>query len=246
MKDSHEEVLEAALKNYSASTPWPTNDVWHSFTFSAEKAIIENWLSVYANKDAIILNAGSGGTEYLAPGKWIHMDIIESYVSRFHDYIVGSIERIPLQDASIDGIVCVGSVLNYADAQRAIGEFARILKPGGFLILEFERTNSAEFLFTSEHGKYIFMKDYFYNNQTHHLWMYSEKHIRLLLKNCKFKILQCRRVHSLSSLLNRFGMSEENSAPYLKYDLLLQPISYPIAHNVILFARKDVLIHRSN
>ena len=246
MKDSHKEVLEAALRNYSVSTPWPTNDVWHSFTFATEKAIVESWLSVCAGNNALILNAGSGGTEYHAPGKWIHMDIIESYVSRFRDYIIGSIERIPLQDASIDGIVCVGSVLNYADAQRAIGEFARILKPGGFLILEFERTNSAEFLFTSKHGKYIFMKDYSYNNQTHHLWMYSEKHIRLLLKKGKLKILRCRRVHSLSSLLNRLGISEEISAPYSKYDLLFQPISYPIAHNVILFARKDVLIHRSN
>ena len=241
-----EDITKAAISNYSDSTPWPEQDVWHSYTFSAVKRIVEQWLADYARKDMKILNAGSGGTEYDSCGKMIHLDIIEKYICHFEEYLVGSVENINLPDSSIDGIVCVGSVLNYADAQRTISEFSRILKPSGFLILEFERSDSAEFLWTTQHGKYIFPKEYSYNQQTHLLWMYSEKHIRQLLNHYGLHIRKCKRVHSVSSLLYRFGMSEETAAPYSKLDSLVQLLSYPFAHNVMLLGTKEVLAKRND
>lgn len=240
-ENKHKRIITTATLNYSNSEPWPKQDIWHGYTFAAERNVVEKWLSSYSDKSSVILNAGSGGTEYNTDSKMIHMDIIEKYIRHFDHYLVGSIERINLQDASIDGIICVGSVLNYADAQRSIAEFSRVLKPGGFLILEFERSDSAEFLWTGQHGKFIFSKEYFYNNQTHLLWMYSEKHIRLLLKDYGFHIHRCKRVHSLSSLLYRLGMSEESAAPYSKLDSVFQLLSYPFAHNVILLGVKEVL-----
>lgn len=244
--NDHEEVLKRAVQNYSKTTPWPSEDNWHSYTFMSEKQIVEKWLTLFSNQNDTILNAGSGGTTYDIGAKWIHMDIIESYISQFNNYLVGSIEKIDLPNSSIDGIVCVGSVLNYVDAQNAIGEFSRILKPGGFLIIEFERSDSAEFLCTKQHGKYIFKKDYLYNGQTHLLWMYSEKHIRQLLHQYSIKISRCSRIHCFSSLLFRIGVSEEHAAPFSKYDKLLQCFSYPLAHNVLLFGRKTDVSCRNN
>ena len=127
-------------------------------TYSAEKRIVEKWLEQYSTDGMRILNAGSGGTEYKTAGEIIHLDIIEKFVCAFKDYIVGSVEDINLPNNCIDGVICVGSVLNYCDAQKAISEFSRILKPQGFYVLEFERSNSAEFLWTTNHGKYIFSK----------------------------------------------------------------------------------------
>lgn len=188
-----------------------------------EKRIVEKWLAECTSYDSIVLNAGSGGTEYNAVGRMIHT------------------EKIDLPESSVDCVVCVGSVLNYADAQRSLSEFSRILKPGGFLILEFERSNSAEFLLSAQYGKYIFPKEYVYNSQSHLLWMYSEKHVRQMLNYYGFCIRKCRRIHSLSSLLYRFGLSEEAAAPYSKLDPLLQALSYPLAHNTLLFCTKQIL-----
>ena len=236
----NDKVHTTAQTNYSNSiSPWPEHDVWHEKTFQAEKKIVECWLSKLTMDESIILNAGSGGTEYRAKGTFVHLDIIEKYICHHEKYLVGSIEKISSPAKTYDGIVCVGSVLNYADAQRSIKEFARVLKPGGFLILEFERTESAEFLFTKQYGKDVFLKSYLYGDQTHLLWMYSEKHIRRLIDFYGFRLKRIKRVHGLSSLLYRFGFSEETAALYSKFDRLLQPVSFPISHNVLFLCTKE-------
>ena len=177
-----DDMSEITYMNYSNSTPWPDKDIWHDHTYKAIVSIVEQWLQKYTNSEMVLLNAGSGGTAYKTNAKVILLDIVEKYSSQLDNYLVGSVENIELPDASLDGIICIGSVINYADAQRTIAEFSRLLKSNGFLILEFERSNSAEFLWTSQHNKYISQKEYNYNNQKHLLWMYSEKHICQLLE----------------------------------------------------------------
>ena len=214
------DVAALTASNYNNSEPWPKRDIWHRYTFSAINQVVEQWLAKYAHKGMKVLNAGSGGTEYKNCRHMIHLG------------------AVGLPDASVDGIVCVGSVLNYADAQRTIQEFSRILKPGGFLILEFERSNSAEFLLTKKHGAYIFPQKYSYNQQTHVLWMYSEKHIRDLFCLYHLHIQKCKRVHVMSSLLDRLGFSQETSAPYSRIDQYVSFLSYPLAHNAIFLGIK--------
>ena len=234
-----DDMSEITYMNYSNSTPWPDKDIWHDHTYKAIVSIVEQWLQKYTNSEMVLLNAGSGGTEYKTNAKVIHLDIVEKYISQFDNYLVGSVENIELPDASLDGIICVGSVINYADAQRTIAEFSRLLKPNGFLILEFERSNSAEFLATRNHGKTLFSKDYHYNGQTHKLWLYNEHHIRETLKFYNLKVYQHKRIHTLSSLLNRFGIPEEKAAHFSRFDSMLQILSYPFAHNVLLLGAKE-------
>lgn len=236
-----EDISRKAAENYASASPWPENDVWHRHTFISEKKIVETWLAKVTAPNMMILNAGSGGVNYETQGIIIHLDIIESYIKTYKHYIVGSVEQIDLPCKSIDGIICVGSVLNYADAQRTIAEFSRILKPNGFFIIEFERSNSAEFLATKNHGKMIFSKEYSYNNQSHLLWLYSEKHIRKILQTYHLKIHKCKHIHTLSSLVNRFGISESKAAPLSRLDRAFEFISYPLAHNVMLFGTKEFM-----
>lgn len=231
-------ITEIAKKNYEEAAPWPENDLWHTQTFTAIQTVVEKWLSEYSTTDMQILNAGSGGTEYETQGELFRLDIVEKYISQFEKHLVGSIEKIALPDSSMDGVICVGSVINYTDAQRAIAELSRVLKAGGFLILEYERSDSAEFLWTAQHSKYVFSQSYQYNGQTHLLWMYSEKHMRQMLEHYQFVIRDQKRLHILSSLLYRMGVPEERAARYAKYDQFFQPFSRPIAHNQILLAMK--------
>ena len=67
------------------------------------------------------------------------VDIIKEYIDAFENYLVGSIEKIPLQDCSVDCVICVGSVINYVDIQKAIAEFSRILKPNGIVEVQISR-----------------------------------------------------------------------------------------------------------
>lgn len=236
-------VENTAKENYKKSEPWPDDDIWHSYTYKILHKHIQDYIDELQFKNTqVVLNAGCGKTTYKTCATIIHMDIIEEYVNLFENYLVGSIEKIPLQDCSVDCVICVGSVINYVDIQKAMSEFSRILKPNGILILEFERSNSAEFLFTKKYANTLFMQTYQYNNQTHYLWMYDENFVLQLAEFYKFSCKKKYRFHSLSSLFYRFGLSEKKAAKYSKFDVWLQPFSYFFAHNEIFIFEKDVLL----
>lgn len=236
------DVENIAKENYGKSEPWPDDDVWHSYTYKILHKYIQNYLDrLQLENTQVVLNAGCGKTTYKTCATIIYMDVIEEYINMFENYLVGSIEKIPLKDCSVDYIICVGSVINYVDIQKSIAEFSRILKPNGTLILEFERSNSAEFLFTKKYAKTVFMQTYQYNNQIHYLWMYDEKFVLQLAEYYKFTCNKKYRFHNLSSLLFRFGLSERKAAKYSKFDNWLQPFSGFSAHNEILILEKDVL-----
>lgn len=236
-------VEKMAEENYKKSEPWPDKDIWHTFTYR----ILHDHVQRHLNKLKLtstqtVLNAGCGKTTYITDATMIYMDIIPEYVELFKDYLVGSIEKIPLPDNSVDCIICVGSVINYADIQKSFSEFSRILNSNGTLILEFERSNSAEFLFTSEYAKTVFMQRYRYNNQTHYLWMYNERFVIHLAEYYQLSCIKKYRYHCISSLLYRLGFSEDKVARYSKWDRMIQPFSYPLAHNEILILKKTHLL----
>ena len=237
------DVENTAKENYKKSEPWPDDDIWHSYTYKILYKHIQDYIDELQFKNTqVVLNAGCGKTTYKTCATIIHMDIIEEYINLFENYLVGSIEKIPLQDCSVDCVICVGSVINYVDIQKTMSEFSRVLKPNGILILEFERSNSAEFLFTKKYAKTLFMQTYQYNNQTHYLWMYDENFVLQLAEFYKFRCQKKYRFHSLSSLFFRFGLSEKKAAKYSKFDDWLQPFSYFFAHNEIFIFEKDVLL----
>ena len=233
------QTQKRALDNYSSSEPWPDNDNWHLCTNKILNKKVKKLLEQYCNKKMIILNAGCGKTSYDTSSEMIYMDIIEDYIKNFPYYIVGSIENIPLENNSIDCIICVGSVVNYTDIQKSISEFSRVLRENGVIILEFERSNSAEFLFTKKYGKTVFRQEYTYNNQNHFLWMYREKFVEDLCEYYHLKCLNKYRFHIFSSLVYRLGLKESKAAKYCFFDNILQPISYPFSHNTILIMQKN-------
>ncbi|HVA85669.1 MAG TPA: methyltransferase domain-containing protein [Candidatus Saccharimonadales bacterium] len=53
------------------------------------------------------------------------------------EFIPGDAHRLPFPDASFDAVVCVRAVHNFADPATVFAEFARVLRPGGVLVLEF-------------------------------------------------------------------------------------------------------------
>ena len=242
--DDHELVYNTAKSNYKESTPWPKADAWHSCTYNIINNYVQNTLtSLDLSTDQVILNAGCGRTTYESDGTIINMDIIDEYVSGFDNGLVASIESIPLDNYSINVIICVGSVVNYADIQKAFSEFSRILVPDGYLILEYERSNSAEFIFDKNYANTVFLKKYHYNGQLHNLFMYDERFVLSLADYYDFSVVKKYRFHVISSILYRLGIPENKAARFSSLDKLAQPISYPFAHNEIIVYRKRSCIN---
>lgn len=71
----------------------------------------------------------------------VGFDLIEAFVklaSERHPsgtYVRANAEQLPAKDDSFDMVISVLSLLDIPDYRRAIGEMARILKPGGLLIV---------------------------------------------------------------------------------------------------------------
>jgi len=52
-------------------------------------------------------------------------------------FVLGDAHHLPFEDAGFDTVVCVRVIHNFADPGVIFGEFARVLRPGGRLVLEF-------------------------------------------------------------------------------------------------------------
>lgn len=231
---------KSAKELYSQlNTAWPENSYWYNYTQEIiENFVIQN-LSSKLNSGSLYLNAGSGGRQYNnLKGTCYHVDITEKLIKNIPNSYVSSIDALPFEANFFDAEICVGSVLNYCDIFGSIKELQRTLKPQGYLIIEFERSNTAELWLKKEYGSVSCLQTYTYLNQQHTLWLYSEKYIRKLLLNYSLEIIRFKRFHSFSSLVNRIINNEELAGKVSIYDPIFRPLSYFMAHNMILLCQK--------
>ena len=226
-----------ALYN-EAEQIWPKDDLWHLYVKKIINKYILKWCK--SSSEDYILNAGSGGTDYEIKGMVCHLDIADKKILNKSDYAVGSIEDIPKQDNTFDYLICVGSVINYVhNIGKALSEFGRVLKPNGKLILEYERSNTAELLFTKEHGIDCCFQKYMYNGQNHGIWLYSDKLINSIMHVNNFELIKQYRFHSLSALGEKIKFSLGTQCRLTKLDKIIYPLSYNFAHNRISLWQKS-------
>ena len=69
---------------------WPYNNKWYDYTqYQINRFIIENKYRL--NHNSMILNAGSGGSEYKIPGTFFHVDLVEKGILKYPHHFVSSI-----------------------------------------------------------------------------------------------------------------------------------------------------------
>lgn len=234
LEESAEEIYK------SVNSVWPQNNRWYDYTHQRIIKFILLSLKNRLNEHSLYLNAGSGGSTYDLPGICCHVDITENLICHFPNHVVASIENLPFPNSHFDATICVGSVLNYCDAVQSIRELTRTLKSGSYLVLEFERSNTGELWGTQEYGKGATFQKYEYMGHIHTLCLYSERLIAELLRGYGMQILKCQRFHCLSALINRLTKQEETSGRFGRFDLILSPVSYLMAHNTIMLCRKGL------
>jgi SAM-dependent methyltransferase len=202
MTKNHDPRLEtsAVRARYSEPIAYTATDSWHDHTGEqVRREIVRSWNALPRRPEHVILNAGAGDNDLgLCPSTTINLDISETGVLSLHNPLVASIENIPLGDSSVDTVMCIGSVINYCDAGAAIVEFGRVLRAGGYLILEFESSYSAELLTQDSYGRSAAVVSSFYADQPEVVWAYSPEYIYNLLQAAEFRVVRRVPVHVLS------------------------------------------------
>lgn len=219
---------------------WPQNDRWHDYNQAQIKKYIHKSLRKFLIENRMILNAGSGGNNYDIKAEMYHVDIVENKIRKYKNNFVGSIEDMPFNNDYFDIVICVGSVINYCDAAKAIRELTRVLKHNGILILEFENSSSFEFRKTPAYRANVSIVTTSYFGKPHKIWVYSLKYITKLLFNNNIRILNICSYHILSSLIYYYTKNENVAAKYTYFDVLLRhiPVIRNSSGNILLLGKK--------
>ncbi|MDR3549238.1 MAG: methyltransferase domain-containing protein [Candidatus Pacebacteria bacterium] len=161
---------------------------------------------------SLLLNAGAGVYNIGVPG-WseVPFDLFEAPIRNRPNGVRGSIEQMPFQLATFDAVVCVGEVLDYCDPQKAIHEFARVLKPRGIVVCDFGSTKSFRRWFNTGYGRAADLVTEQYNGSPELVWVYDPAYILSLLKSAGFRIQEIYGTHTWSAIAVKLGIGEERA-----------------------------------
>lgn len=201
---------------------WPKNNRWHHYTHKTIDTFVKEHIKSIDDINQKIINIGSGGNTYGLKQEMYHMDIAENKICHFPHYAVGSADKIPFADNMFDICICVGTVINYCNAKKAVSEMKRVLKPKGKIILEFENSNNSEFKKFENYGKDIAFIDSEYFGSKHYYWVYSFDYICGLLESEEFNIIDSYFFHIVSAYMYAGICNEYISSFFSAADPLLQ------------------------
>jgi ubiquinone/menaquinone biosynthesis C-methylase UbiE len=176
-----------------------SRDLWHKHTDIIVHNEVAKTLKELYDQDGTILNVGSGQYDYgLGKATIINLDISERQLLKMTNAVVSNAESLPIEDNSIKAAVCVGSVINYCDALSVISEFSRVLMPEGLLIIDFESSQSAEYITRPIFNQSAAVAETFYASQLEAVWVYSFEYFTRLLKASDFYIIKHIPIHIVS------------------------------------------------
>jgi SAM-dependent methyltransferase len=192
----------------------------------------------------LILNAGSGGVDYGISAPMVHYDMIQLPTPLNGEFVQGNVEKMPFPNAHFGVVLCVGSVLNYCDPTRCLSEISRVLAPGGFAILEYERSASAEYVWQSGFGSGAARFVTFFGREKTYVWAYSDRFINAVIKINGLNTLNSKWFHCLSALALALTRQSDWAAHFTTFDRVAGklPLFRAMASNRILVAKK-VLQH---
>lgn len=217
---------------------WASDDIWHTYSHKQLENFINQHKKLFQN--SIVLNAGSGGNEYgIDCDVMYHVDIAEEKIKHCKNYSISSIEKLSYDDQFFDKIICVGSVLNYCDAIKAISELSRVLKSHGIMILEFESSEGFEYLGKKEYKMpaTVITLEYMHEQRTQ--WLFSQKYIYNILEEYDFRIIEKYPFHILDGLFSKF-LNETLSVKLTSIDKFINqwPFFRKHGNNIIVLCRK--------
>lgn len=199
--------------------------------------VVNNVLRSYS-ADSLILNAGSGGKQYKTSAQQVLMDIAENTLINVPNGIVGDVENIPFSSETFDCVICVGTVINYCDAEKAIMELSRVSKSNAILIVEYERSESG-FIDENHRGDDVLVFKHKYFGEEHMNLLYSDAFVDKLLDTNGLIVLQSNLFNSTIPWAERF-LSEKLTHSICGLEPLFRRIRSinVFSHNRIVICKK--------
>lgn len=113
-----------------------------TFIFQPERYLLTKQIEKNSKYiKGIVLDVGAGHysryQKFFKYDKYIKMDINHAE----HVDVVGSVDSIPLQDESVDSVVCTQVFEHIKYPDKGASEIFRILKKGGYVLLTVPQTN---------------------------------------------------------------------------------------------------------
>lgn len=174
--------------------------------FQPDRYLLHRFIAEHAPKfNGQVLDVGGGTGRYRKLFAHTEYRILDPNPDNNPD-VIGFAEHLPFPDASMDGIVCTQVLADIWEVHTAAKEIARVLKPGGLLLL-------ADSLMNEEH------------NAPHDFWRFTQYTFRKLLEN-SFDIL------ALEPRGGYHGVRAQNAIRYAigKHRLYERPFLGRIAH----------------
>jgi SAM-dependent methyltransferase len=183
---------------YEDPVVWNRFDRWHRVTRHRIGEAIHR-LFPSGTERFRIANVGSGGESYQLQGdRQFHVDLVIERLPKQRS-LIADIRLLPIVTATVDVVLCVGSVINHVDVALAINELTRIVRPGGRIVLEFDSTDGLNNAFSSAAGNDSAVLKTFYNRRTIVITEYSRRHVEQLLKAAGVSVDMVFSFHILSA-----------------------------------------------
>ena len=235
-------IKEHARRLYSGmESPWPTSNRWSTHTHTSITTLIAKHVRPLLQPGHRILNVGSFGNSYgLQAALHVHTDIVLEPLLAAPQACVADAERLPFKDEIFDIVLCVGSVINYCSAAEVVRQLARVTRPGGHIALEFETSDSFEFMFSGDFAKDVTVVETFYNGVLEKIRVYGRGYIEAALRTYELRPFSRETFHTVSPLAYRLLADEQAAAKYGLLDKLVRyvPIIRNLSANVFVMAQK--------
>jgi ubiquinone/menaquinone biosynthesis C-methylase UbiE len=171
----------------------------------------------------------------------IHIDLVADALIGVSLAAAADAELLPIPSDLVDVVICVGSVINYCSPPKVFSEISRVLKPLGYLLLEFEASDSFEFARTNDFSRDVTLVETFYNGKADKIYVYSARYVISALGAAGMAVEELDRFHRLSTLIYRFTGRERLSAAFARFDRTLSklPMIRNYLANIFLLAQKS-------
>jgi SAM-dependent methyltransferase len=238
--DPSQTVRSSAQELYgSKQVDWPPpSDGWNDYKFARMERFVLDTGSHLLPGNSRILDAGCGiGVYDWMPPRAVNVDLFLSQVRGRPNALVADVERLPFADENFDLIFCLGSVLNYVSAIKALGELARVSAPSALLYLHFETSSSFEHVLKKGWNAPSFLNKTVNAAREDHVWIYSPRYVFDLLGGFGFRVLKTARFHILSALFYKLGVPQSTACKAARLDGAVPWLNF-FADDVMVLAQK--------